>query len=381
MVKQDALARILQVKDSMNDYFVEREDVINGLFTSLVAQQNMLLLGPPGTAKSLIIKTFSDSMESGDYFQYLLTKFSVPEEIFGPISLSGLKNDRYERITKGKLPEAKVVFLDEIWKANSSILNSLLTAINEKVFFNGDGATPIPLEMLVGASNEYPQDSSLDALFDRFMLKYWVDYISDDSAFSSILQLQAYNVAEKITQEDLQTLREKEIQWDDDVRSALLEIRQELRKLNFVFSDRKWVNAVSLVEAQAILNGREETSRKDLIVLSDCMWNEHKDRNKVAEVIGKMVDPFGAKTRELQDLVAEVMANVPQLPTKKIKSDERYDLVDKFANASQDLETLAAKAKKLEKDAGKNKEITKLIDIIETKLSEVEGQTVKVVRM
>ena len=127
-------------------------------------------------------------IEGANYFQWLLTKFSTPEEIFGAVSLKGLEQDDYRRVTTHKLPEAHIAFLDEIFKANSSILNALLTIINERLFHNGRERIAVPLITLFGASNELPDEEELTALYDRFMLRFMADYISEEFRFLKMLE-------------------------------------------------------------------------------------------------------------------------------------------------------------------------------------------------
>lgn len=146
--------KFAKIEEELNSYFVERAEVIHGLILAILSGSNMLLLGPPGVAKSLAIRTWQEHIKDTKYFEWLLTKFSTPEEIFGVISLKAMEDDRFSRITRGKLPEAHVVFLDEIFKCNSGMLNSLLPILNEKIFHNDGKAHKIPLLTTVGASNE-----------------------------------------------------------------------------------------------------------------------------------------------------------------------------------------------------------------------------------
>ena len=167
------------IRAQLQARFLERDDVVHGLLAALVAREHVLVLGPPGTAKSMLAAELCSRVDGASLFSWLLTRFSTPEELFGAISLKALEDDRYVRVTDGRLPEAHIAFLDEVFKANSAILNSLLALMNERVFHNGGVANPTPLQTLVGASNELPEGEELDALFDRFLLRFWVPYLAE----------------------------------------------------------------------------------------------------------------------------------------------------------------------------------------------------------
>jgi MoxR-like ATPase len=164
--------------------------VIRLAWITIFARQHMIQLGPPGTGKSQLVIKLAERITNGhalSYFVWLMTKFTSPDELFGPISVNGLKADEYRRITTGKLPEAELVFLDEPFKASSAILNSLLTALNERMFDNGHARIAIPLISMFGASNELPQGEELEALWDRFALRTQVGYVTD-SGFEKLLK-------------------------------------------------------------------------------------------------------------------------------------------------------------------------------------------------
>ncbi|HET9627445.1 MAG TPA: AAA family ATPase [Kofleriaceae bacterium] len=154
----------------------ERKDVIDGALAAVLARAHVLLLGPPGTAKSALVRCLAQ-MFGGSYFERLLTKFSTPEELFGPISLQGLAKDRFVRITTGELPEVEFAFVDEIFKWNSAVLNALLSMIDERVFHNDGAPVRYPLVSLFAASNELAESKDLEALFDRFLLRFDVGYV------------------------------------------------------------------------------------------------------------------------------------------------------------------------------------------------------------
>src|SRR6266508_697306 len=178
----NALTAIHQLRKELSTRFPERREVIDGALCAVLAGEHVLLLGPPGTAKSALVRAIAQAF-GGTYFERLLTKFSTPEELFGPISLAALEKDRYSRVVTGKLPEAHFAFADEVFKANSAILNSLLTAMNERLFHNDGAPTQMPLVALFGASNELPDGKELEALFDRFLLRFDVQYLLRPSSF------------------------------------------------------------------------------------------------------------------------------------------------------------------------------------------------------
>jgi MoxR-like ATPase len=194
---EEVRKRINRFRSSLGRFFVNKQEVIDLMVVAAVAQEPLLLVGPPGTAKSDIVLKFKDAlgMEEGDYFEYMLTRFTEPSEIIGAIDIKELRDGRYIRRKEGKLPTAKLVFLDEIFKSNSAILNILLTIINERKFYQEGKPEPVPLKVLFAATNEIPEQGELAALKDRFVLKVESRPVQDDHFQELIdagLQSEAY---------------------------------------------------------------------------------------------------------------------------------------------------------------------------------------------
>jgi len=174
-------SRVNAMRRSLASYFVAKDEIIDLMTISMLAQEPLLLIGRPGTAKSDLVIKFCEALglSGSDYFEYMLTKFTEPSEIVGPIDINLLKEGRYHRRIEGKLPQAKVVFLDEIFKSNSAILNTLLTIINERKFYQDGKPEAVSMKMLFAATNEIPEFSELDALKDRFVLKVLSSPVKD----------------------------------------------------------------------------------------------------------------------------------------------------------------------------------------------------------
>jgi len=266
---------------------VERDLPVRLALIAALAGEHLLLVGPPGTAKSLIARRLHLAFAKSSYFERLLTRFTVPEELFGPLSIKGLEEDRYERLTTAYLPTASIAFLDEIFKANSAILNSLLTLLNEREFDNGTRRDRTPLIAVIGASNELPDSEELDALFDRFLLRLHVGAVSKD-AFPSLIGLRGHAAPDvpeslKLTDADVVAIQAEaeKVEVPDDVVALLCALRDWCGAESIPVSDRRWRKLVKLLQVSALTNGRETVSIWDCWLLQHCLWNTPEDREKV----------------------------------------------------------------------------------------------------
>jgi MoxR-like ATPase len=298
-----ALNILRNARNELKSRYLERDDVIDGAFCALLTGNHLLLIGPPGTAKSQLANDLCSKINGARYFQWLLTKFTTPEELFGAVSLRGLENDEYRRVISGKLPEAHIAFLDEVFKASSSILNTLLTIMNERIFYNGTEKLEIPLISLFGASNELPsEEDELEALYDRFLLRYVVDYIKEDFRFLKMLKMETSGSEQGvITAEDLKSCKTEveQVKIPSNILKLISRIRKELRKKGITPSDRRYKQSVSLLKARAYLEGRSEVSEEDLRCLENVLWREPGEKTEIQSIIHQTLNGWRDRLREL----------------------------------------------------------------------------------
>jgi MoxR-like ATPase len=261
------VARLRGLIDALEAGLLERAAAVRLVLLAALAGEHVLLIGPPGTAKSELARRLHRSFDGARYFERLLTRFSTPEELFGPLSLKALEDDRYERLTDGYLPTASIGFLDEVFKANSAILNALLTLLNEREFDNGAGRARTPLISVVGATNEVPLEEALMAFYDRFLVRVPVAPVSD-AAFARLLALRPPEslAARPVTRAELSAwlARRNGVALPDDVLAHLQALREYLRETQINVSDRRWRQAVGLLRTAAFTEGRARIDALDL---------------------------------------------------------------------------------------------------------------------
>ena len=344
------IERFKLLLQEMNRGIYEKETEISLSLLAALAGESIILLGPPGVAKSMVARQLKTAFREAQSFEYLMSRFSTPDEIFGPVSIQKLKtSDTYERAVEGYLPTADVVFLDEIWKAGPAIQNTLLTVINEKIFRNGNREMHLPLKLLVAASNELPaKGEGLEALWDRFVIRIesrpikleknframlldsHADFLgptdfTDSTDFSGFTGgLGHADFADNADFSDLKITAEEYAEWTEridkigvkiEVLDAISAIRKSLRAVNvdeaaerrnIYVSDRRWKNIVRLLRTSAFMQDREEVDICDLLPIYHCLWQEPEERDAIRNiVIRALFSPFADKLVEMKNALAE----------------------------------------------------------------------------
>ena len=364
------IERFKLLLQEMNRGIYEKETEISLSLLAALAGESIILLGPPGVAKSMVARQLKTAFREAQSFEYLMSRFSTPDEIFGPVSIQKLKtSDTYERAVEGYLPTADVVFLDEIWKAGPAIQNTLLTVINEKIFRNGNREMHLPLKLLVAASNELPaKGEGLEALWDRFVIRIESRPIKLEKNFRAMLLeaptdfLGPTDFTDSTDFSDLKITAEEYAEWaekickigvKEEVLDAISAIRKSLRAVNvdeaaerrnIYVSDRRWKNIVRLLRTSAFMQDREEVDICDLLPIYHCLWQEPEERDAIRNiVIRALFSPFAEKLVEMKNALAE---------------DIKYHRVRRNPDDGRDyegeIETLSDGLTSLEKQLGEN---------------------------
>lgn len=299
------------IVSTLNSAFVGRSNEVRGLVLALLAGEHAFLLGSPGTGKSLLIRALTQ-MIGAKTFSWLMNPFTTPEEVLGPVSFSGLQQDRYERVFTGKLPEAEIAFLDEIWKA-SVIHNTLLTILNEREVHDGAGSHKIPLHSMFCASNELPASGQgLEAIYDRVLLRFLVRELTPGEMVHVMMNPVPATFSQVLSMADVKVAQAevRKVRFSEAAAELLGSIRSALEAEGLAGSTRRYLQAVRLLQAAAWLDGDSEVCGDHFGILADVFWRKPEERGTVVEVVNRIAAPTRLLVQEVLDALEAERATV-----------------------------------------------------------------------
>jgi len=335
--------KINKLLDALNEGVFEKEEAIRLSLLTSIAGESIFFLGLPGVAKSLVARRLKFAFKDAKSFEYLMNRFSTPDEVFGPISVTELQNDNYKRIIENYLPDAEIVFLDEIWKAGAAIQNTLLTVLNEKIFRNGKEEVKIKLKGLIAASNELPAEAnghgdSVEALWDRFLLRLVIGGVEDESNFNKMISDDLKPTIDNVKTELKITDKEYE-KWDKEIDNVKVPdvvfkvidvIRKKAQEHNdkleedekgLYISDRRWRKIIRILRTSAFLNDRKEVDLMDCFLIKDCIWNDENEIETVKDIVSEAIREYGYN---LTVDINSVEEQIKEL-NKDVKKEAQYE--------------------------------------------------------
>lgn len=345
----DVRDKVMATRRELAAAMIERDEEVDLALIAILTGQHCCFVGPPGTGKSLMVDSLAEWMH-GQRFSILMTKFTAPEEVFGPISIEGLTHDQFRRVTTGKLPQAVLAVFHEVFKASSAILNTTLTIMNERTYDNGDGQGPqlVPLRSLFGTSNEWPSPENghreLAALFDRFLLRKSVRYVAGAVGRERLLwgddlkpQLSTSVTSEEL---DAASADVASIGWSQEARDALATIIRELKADGVQPGDRRLRQSTMVGRAAAYVAGADQVEPDHLEPLAHVLWDDPEEQPvKVAQVVAKVANPLSMQVNGLLLEAEDVLAAAD---IKKL--DQAAAATAKFSEIIRKLDALVAKA-------------------------------------
>jgi len=349
--------QIQAIVSALESQFPERKEAITAMMCAIVAREHCVLYGVPGTGKSLLTRSFAECLDRS-FFEYLMTRFTEPSEVFGPVDPNAFRLGKYARVTTGKFSECEIAFLDEIFKANSAILNSFLTILNERTYDAGSGPKPVPLMSCIGASNELPEGPELEALYDRILVRLEVGYISDDAAFRGMLLSDGIKLPSITIDIAAEQAQAKRVQVTPETVDAIINLRNACKKAGIVVSDRRWRQCLNLIKAHAHVEGRTTTVPDDLEILESVLWHKPSDKVLTSKTIQSVISPSGSVAVEMLDAARHLLANLPQ---------------------NADMASLGAAVKDIAEIAGKLDKLAsgRRVDAAKVEVKAIKGQIAK----
>jgi len=337
-----AVGVLQSIEANLSRCLIERDDEISAMMRCAVANEHLLLVGPPGTAKSLLCSSLAKSFKDVQSFDVLLTKFSMPEDVFGAIDIQELKAGRYVRNTKGYLPTVHLGFIDEVFKASTAIINSLLTIMNERVYDNGGDRIECPLRMLIGASNEWPASEELGAAFDRFLVRRIVKPVShkrlEDLMFAD---LPTPSPVASIAQLDEAHTKAMAIPFSDDAKAKMFEILEALGNEGITVGDRRKRKAVKIARAEAFLSFATEVQPEHLSPLADVLWEDPTEQQpKCSEIVNRIANP---KVAAVNKMLSEIDDLLDGIKKDQHNTDRRRSAIEKLVDIRTKCEAIGSR--------------------------------------
>lgn len=315
MQEAEVREKVEKIEDYLCSQFFEREDEIQQILACVFISENFFLLGPPGTAKSELIKVLFEDCVEGGYSYHLLTKSLPPDSVLGPIDLEKFKEENEEKHdTEGYLPDAEWGGLDEAWKSNDTLLNNLLSILNEGIFRNGKDVEECPLRSAVAMSNELPQQEILEALYDRFLLRLVFDPVSNSKNFKKILDSDRdeFNPPEKLTLDELDFIQEEieQVSVEGETYEEYFNLREDINNIedaDIYVSDRRFKQAFTFLKSIVWMKGHDTVTKDDFSRIENCLWSEPKHKRKIQRVL---MNYFSPAVDKVQSLYNEITANI-----------------------------------------------------------------------
>ena len=353
---QETAERLRAITDELSDRFYERADVLRTLVATLLAGQHSFVLGPPGTAKSEMARELTGRIEGAAYWEILLSKFTAPTKMFGPVDVAALTRGEYRQIFDGRATTAHVAFIDEIFKCSAAALNETLGYLNERLYHPESGGEPIrcPLIGAITASNELPSGEDSAALYDRLLVRIEVGYLEDPANFAALVRSAVSRpeppkrtTVELAALEHAVTVAVPAVEVPDAVVDAVCTLRAALRRRELVASDRRWRQAVGLLQASAYLDGRQAVGETDLAVLTHVLWDSPSERRTVEREVLQLVNPDAKEALALAGTVEELEAQLDAMAGQSREALSEWVIREahsKLARAGNRLEQLREEA-------------------------------------
>lgn len=344
------------VTAELSDKYWERSAVVRALVTAALAGQHSLLLGPPGTAKSDLARELTGRIDGARYWEVLLSKFTDPKRMFGPVDVAALVQGRYTQVFDGRATQCEIAFIDEIFKCSMGALNETLAFLNERLYHPENGGPPIrcPLIAAVTASNELPAGEESAAIYNRLLVRLEVGYLADPSNFAALVRSAVTPPALlQRTMVPLDALRHAVTTAvpatgvPDGIIDAVCTLRAALRRAELTASDRRWKQAMRLLQASAFLDGRDEVAEDDLAVLTAVLWDSTTERPAVEREVLQLVNPDAREALDLQDAIDELEAQLDSKAGQSRESLSQWAIKEangKLAKAGKRLEEMRGQA-------------------------------------